>query len=754
MKKYILITLSRNSIILRSGGETDSPRGLMSWSGGEHPLAVFSHGSEFEVGKNADDALHRGAEGAYGNLFALLHTEGTFNYQGNQRSLRDMLGLAALHCGQEIAGDDEPVYAISFGPDVTADERKCALESLMRAGFNEIREIDTEKHLEHTLTQMLHHPGAVILTSDGTDLYARMIKGKGASYSYDCLRNVGDDPRVPRAMNKIKEDILADDPYLEITHHEEKVIEKAAVAFVRSGARSVNSSVVIHGERYSYYITAVRVAQHDEQSADLKRRIGEWLDEKGVTRQSVSLIMRGERICTDYFREALNSLVPEIIEISDQIEDKVLLSILDEMSQPITSSSDSKPEATIASPTEEKSSAPSPTASPTASHTPPSPPSPPKKDWNRIWRTEKARLKAAANAGRKEYASDEMRALLTELHAAGIHNYDSEAETLIDEWKEKIAEPAPSSATAIPAPASDSDEIKSLRKEFKRVKISAKASHSAGKLVTAAQCVVNFRTKCEKAGVHEFDGEIKELMAIYMPAAAPAKPATPKTTAPKLTKNVSAPKPPQKAATCNAAPAQPIRAAATTMSAPLTGNNIVPPPAPGGMTTSINQMMPPPPPLAPAGSMRATAPVAPPKVLKAPGVMPAKGIGPTKKIKSEPTPPPIPTPPPMPSAKQTSKRGSTPFDPSHIDALNEEQLLMAKDAFKRERKVGKVGEVLMMNNLRRHVAYTPDDVKHMSKLKVRSVVDAIAQFEQYCKSTGIPVPASFDPLKKALAAKK
>ena len=348
MKFHILIHLSESSIgfyYCRTKSDDRSMRPFLGeWPA---PLAVYVHGNELEIGKSAYIAATNQVEGAYADLFQLAGREEYFEFNGSRRNLNKLLLVAIEHYFQKFlrehlsqqAGALEDIrgeLSVSFIFDVnlSLEKKEYVLDLFRNNGYNNIRELDYNQYLldeiGDDLSPMRKRGNLVVMSAYGDDIYFRnYLEGKGGQLV--CLPAVGTDGRLDKAKELISRCVLRADAWIDL-EQEKSRIDTAAREFVDSGRPSVNAYLELStGLQVPYFITSSSLGSDTKDSDRLRAVLLPALAKEGVRPEAATLVLKDERINSNFFRSILTPLFAETIPFHGDYHSKLLNRIAAEL---------------------------------------------------------------------------------------------------------------------------------------------------------------------------------------------------------------------------------------------------------------------------------------------------------------------------------------------------------------------------------------------------------------------------------------
>lgn len=359
MKFYVIISLRRKSIDFSYYQDDGDTQRYAQFDGNwPAPLAIFSHGTEIEIGEGARASAAQQIEGAYDDIFALAQTTGTFDYNGNRLPYNKLLFHAIEYYLRQFLrttlfgqmGDLDSNRAdmnlnFIFGPDLGVNERSYVRKLFKDGGYNRMRELDFNAVLVKALRQESDRPYILVVNSDGADLYLSLYDKTAAAPLHNkilCLPGKGKDPRVERAMEKIIADIREDENawYPDIEGSMD-IIETAARDFLASDRHTLTDSIHLRdGQSMSYYLARQVIESAAGQGCNLGKLVNEVLAPLSVDPSKTTVLLKGQHTVNEYFRSQFRSMFGQVIEPSPlnkaRIDTEMVTALLSHDSDPCT----------------------------------------------------------------------------------------------------------------------------------------------------------------------------------------------------------------------------------------------------------------------------------------------------------------------------------------------------------------------------------------------------------------------------------
>lgn len=544
MTSYVLISLAKRSIAFSYYRDDSDSRVIRPFDGQwPAPLAIFSRGSSMEIGRDALQAAQRGVEGAYTDIFQIAQQDGTFEFCGNRYPLNKLLLLAIESTLRRffrttlfnMAGDLEANRAtmhisLNFSPDIEDKDRQYVLKLLRDGGYGNVHELDYNMMAVRALKDALGKPNALIVHSDGTDLYCRLyeresqeLKDKGAA----CIEGCGKDPRLERACKAIIKDISQDNPYADIDSSMD-AIRTAAQQFVESESPSVNAVITTSdGVRCHYYLTRATIDSAATVGRNLTDNLKTAMSEMGVEAARTVVILRGRKTCNAYFRSQFNALFNDIVELTGADEDKVQAQIIEHISTAPPLSL-----LPLSLPREER-----------------------RNPWNRKMKVTLVEAKAKAKEPLCDYANavNLLQGFLAEAHNAGVYDFDDRLNPYIAEWQSrcregrrpgvlptspnppkppKDAQEAVATPVVIATPTPKLDAKKTLRDARVALAEINCQLRSGGDKAAAMENLSKLQARLHIHDIHDLDTKIEQVLSACAHATPEASPRVTKATAP------------------------------------------------------------------------------------------------------------------------------------------------------------------------------------------------------------------------------
>lgn len=244
-----------------------------------------------------------------------------------QRKLADF--LRSYEVSLDYVKQSLPL-GLMFADDVKNNVRDSVVDILSNDGFSNVRVIDKNALL---VQSVLNHPTALILTSDGEDLYCHLYDvRKHVTIAFTCFSKAGRDPRVQVLAKDIWEQVSSRASYLE-KENCMPIIRDEVEEFLASELRDKEGSVDLEKERFTYYIkkSPEVISLGGTGDKDILRSLVEFIQTQRVVKEDCALIMGKGLAGNPYFRGMLSGVFAVMSELDEAWEDALRQRIYEEM---------------------------------------------------------------------------------------------------------------------------------------------------------------------------------------------------------------------------------------------------------------------------------------------------------------------------------------------------------------------------------------------------------------------------------------
>jgi hypothetical protein len=348
MKYCVLVKISRQNLTFwyQMDGGDFAPLSIKE--GNEIPLSFYVSGNDFKVGRFARERVNVNDPFAYNNYFDLIQDPSKrFLLHDDSKPVKQLLyyGIENYlsHFIKTILFKNESIEAFRtifclrfwFEDDISKPER-LHVENLFRdAGYENVDEIDFGIHLNRIASDLTQsNRSRLFLSAITNDLYIKLYTSPNYGFQgLFKLEELGSDPRAKVLAKLILEDIKEASPhiYFEQDNEMSHIVSHCASLLNNLTPIIRNEIELSSGTRTEYKIRLSDLEDRIMYSRGIEDKVNPRLDsilnENGLSSSNVDIILFGNDINTNYFKEKLNKKFPYVVGISNAAQHKILKSI-------------------------------------------------------------------------------------------------------------------------------------------------------------------------------------------------------------------------------------------------------------------------------------------------------------------------------------------------------------------------------------------------------------------------------------------
>lgn len=454
------------------------------------PLAFYCSDTGIIIGEDAVRAAHSGTTNAFDNYFERLIEDSTYTIGGQTRPIRNLL----LDASESIFRDFfRHVLFNRFGSlsdnranmplvlvcesDIKPNERALLQGLFKDSGYNRVRVVDYDRYINRYIHESLSNEyvcdKVVVAWAEGPDLtFSIFGVNNDTAPVVRSFENLGIDPRKKYVEKMIWDRVIGQNPWLQRSN-EEDAISKAASDFLSSSLPLVNETILLSdGQQYHYSLNRNTIDYiQNSDGVSIKDALDQFLRENGIINRSrVLLLLRGIIAGNSYFEQNLSPGFSKAIKTDKKLRDNAMSLIISEVTPTLET------EQIIVEP--------------------PVFVKPPQDNENQVkireiskkWRRVKAEANGKQRSGQTEVAIQMLKDFLSECQSiSGVDN-------VILEISNEI-----SKCNLAPEPvAINHDLIKSLDRQWREVKATAKGKIRSGNLSDARSILQSFLNTLQK----------------------------------------------------------------------------------------------------------------------------------------------------------------------------------------------------------------------------------------------------------------
>ncbi len=227
-----------------------------------------------------------------------------------------------------------------FDDDIENQEKILVENIFKEAGYENVAEVNSDSFLNKELSiEMKSSRSRLCLSAISNDLYVKLYKSPDFSLAGQIkLEQLGSDPRAKILAKLILEDIKEASPHIYIEEEKE-------VAYIINHCTQLLSSLspimrneleLSTGVRTDYKIRLAHLEDRLMYNRGVEDKVIPQLESilltNGLSSSSVDVILHGDELNTNYFREKLTKKFPNVFGVGSSIESKILKLIFADIS--------------------------------------------------------------------------------------------------------------------------------------------------------------------------------------------------------------------------------------------------------------------------------------------------------------------------------------------------------------------------------------------------------------------------------------
>ena len=448
------------------------------------PLAFYCSDTGIVIGEDAVRAAHSGTINAFDNYFDRLVEDSTYTIGGQTRPIRNLLLDASEsifrdffrhvlfnRCGSLSDNRANMPLTLVCESDIKPNERALLQGLFKDSGYNRVRVVDYDHYINRYINESLSNEyvcdKVVVAWAEGSDLtFSIFGVNNDTAPIVKSFDNLGIDPRMKYVEKMIWDRVIGQNPWLQKSN-EEEAIRKAACDFLSSSLPLVNDTILL-SDGQQYYYSLIRNTIDYIQNADgvsIKDTLDQFLRENGIVNRSRALLLlRGIAAGNSYFEQNLSPGFSKVIKTDKKLRDNAMNLIISEVVpaidiQPIVV----EPPVFAIPPLESDNKAKI-------------------REISKKWRQVKAEANGKQRGGQTEIALQILKDFLSECQPI------SGTETILSEILVEIAKYNDTSELTVV----NQDLIKSLERQWREIKATAKGKIRLGNLSDARLILQNF----------------------------------------------------------------------------------------------------------------------------------------------------------------------------------------------------------------------------------------------------------------------
>jgi hypothetical protein len=354
MKYCVLIKISKQQLAFWYQLEGGAYTPLSISSPNKIPLCFYVNGNDFKTGEFAKERFLVNDKNAYNNYFELVKDPAKhFTLHGDSKPVKQLL----YYCVEnylskfikEILFKNESIEAFRTNfclrfwfDDNIENQEKILVENLFKeAGYENVADVNTDSFLNNELSlETKSSRSRLCLSAISNDLYVKLYKSPDFSLvGQTKLAQLGSDPRAKILAKLLLEDIKEASPHIYIEEEKE-------VAYIINHCTQMLSSLtplmrneleLSTGVRTDYKIRLANLEDRLMYNRGIEDKVIPQLESilsaNGISSSSsVDIILNGDELNTNYFKDKLTKKFPNVFGVGSSIESKILKLIFSDIS--------------------------------------------------------------------------------------------------------------------------------------------------------------------------------------------------------------------------------------------------------------------------------------------------------------------------------------------------------------------------------------------------------------------------------------
>ncbi|MEN9445650.1 MAG: hypothetical protein RL728_162 [Bacteroidota bacterium] len=317
------------------------------------PLCFYVNGNEFKIGEFAKERFLVNDKNAYCDYFELVRDPAKqFILHGDSKPIKQLLYYGVenylSHFIKTILYKNESIEAFRtnfclrfwFDDDIESQEKILVENLFSEAGYENVAEINSNLFLNDEISlEIKSTRSRLCLSAISNDLYVKLYKSPDFSVVGQIkLEQLGSDPRAKILAKLILEDIKEANPHIYIEEEKE-------IAFIINHCAQLLSSLspimrneleLSTGVRTDYKIRLAHLEDRLMYNRGVEDKVIPQLESilsaNGMSSSSVDIILNGDELNTNYFKDRLNKKFSNVFGVGSLIESKLLKLIFSDIS--------------------------------------------------------------------------------------------------------------------------------------------------------------------------------------------------------------------------------------------------------------------------------------------------------------------------------------------------------------------------------------------------------------------------------------
>ena len=312
------------------------------------PLCFYVNGNEFKIGDFAKERFLVNDRHAYIDYFEIVKDPVKhFTLHGDSKPVKQLLYYGVenylSHFIKTILYKNESIEAFRtnfclrfwFDDDIENQEKVLVENLFKEAGYENVAEVDVDLFLNKELnSEIKSTKSRLCLSAISNDLYVKLFKVPTYSLLGQIkLEQLGSDPRAKIIAKLILEDIKEASPHIYIDEEKEiAYIINHCVQLLSSLSPVMRNDIELStGVRTDYKIRLAQLEERLMYNRGIEDKVIPQLENilsaNGIVGSTVDIILNGDELNTNYFKDKLTKKFPNVYGVSSLIQEKLLKSI-------------------------------------------------------------------------------------------------------------------------------------------------------------------------------------------------------------------------------------------------------------------------------------------------------------------------------------------------------------------------------------------------------------------------------------------
>jgi hypothetical protein len=309
------------------------------------PLCFYVNGNDFKIGEFANERFLVNDRNAYNDYFDIVKDPANhFVLHGDSKPVKQLLYYGVenylSHFIKTILYKNESIEGFRtsfclrlwFEDDIENQERILVENLFKEAGYENVEEINVDFILNKEITNEIKSSKLrLCLSAISNDLYVKLFSLTNFNLIGSIkLDQLGSDPRAKIIAKLILEDIKEANPHIYIDEEKEiSFIINHCIQLLSSLSPIMRNEILLStGVKTDYKIRLSHLEERLIYNRGIEDKVIPQLESiitaNGMEISSVDIILKGDELNTNYFKDKLTKKFPNVYGISSLIEVKLI----------------------------------------------------------------------------------------------------------------------------------------------------------------------------------------------------------------------------------------------------------------------------------------------------------------------------------------------------------------------------------------------------------------------------------------------